>query len=84
MKYLGIDLHSNRFTCCMIDEEGSKNKFTFNIDPESLDKFISILSHDTYVMIEASTNTFKFVELIKEKFPVWKKEIFEDNTYLWK
>jgi molybdopterin synthase catalytic subunit len=23
------------------------------------------------------------VELIKERLPVWKKEIFEDNTYLW-
>jgi hypothetical protein len=41
MKYLGIDLHSNRFTCCMIDEDGSKDKFTFDIDMESLNKFIS-------------------------------------------
>jgi molybdopterin synthase catalytic subunit len=26
----------------------------------------------------------KLVELIKEKLPVWKKEIFEDDSYLWK
>jgi molybdopterin synthase catalytic subunit len=26
----------------------------------------------------------KTVELIKEKLPVWKKEIFEDNSYEWK
>jgi molybdopterin synthase catalytic subunit len=26
----------------------------------------------------------KTVELIKEKLPVWKKEIFEDNTHEWK
>lgn len=26
----------------------------------------------------------KAVELIKEKFPVWKKEIFEDDTHEWK
>jgi molybdopterin synthase catalytic subunit len=26
----------------------------------------------------------KTVELIKEKLPVWKKEIFEDNSHLWK
>jgi molybdopterin synthase catalytic subunit len=25
----------------------------------------------------------KTVEMIKEKLPVWKKEIFEDNTYQW-
>jgi len=24
------------------------------------------------------------VEMIKEKLPVWKKEIFEDNTHRWK
>ncbi len=24
------------------------------------------------------------VELIKQRFPVWKKEIFEDNSYVWK
>jgi molybdopterin synthase catalytic subunit len=26
----------------------------------------------------------KTVELIKENLPVWKKEIFEDNSHLWK
>jgi molybdopterin synthase catalytic subunit len=26
----------------------------------------------------------KTVELIKEKLPVWKKEIFEDNSHEWK
>jgi len=31
--------------------------------------------------IQACTKT---VELIKEKLPVWKREIFNDNTYNWK
>jgi molybdopterin synthase catalytic subunit len=26
----------------------------------------------------------KTVELIKEKLPVWKKEIFEDDSHIWK
>ena len=26
----------------------------------------------------------KAVELIKEKLPVWKKEIFDDNSHVWK
>lgn len=26
----------------------------------------------------------KTVEMIKENLPVWKREIFEDNTYYWK
>ena len=31
--------------------------------------------------IEACSKT---VELIKEKLPVWKKEIYDDNSHLWK
>jgi molybdopterin synthase catalytic subunit len=31
--------------------------------------------------IEACSKT---VELIKEKLPVWKKEVFDDNSHLWK
>lgn len=26
----------------------------------------------------------KLVEMIKERLPIWKKEIFEDNTHEWK
>ena len=26
----------------------------------------------------------KLVNMIKEKLPIWKKEIFEDNTHEWK
>ena len=32
---------------------------------------------------QAMTACSKTVELIKEKLPVWKKEIFEDNTHEW-
>jgi molybdopterin synthase catalytic subunit len=34
-----------------------------------------------YQAIQACTKT---VELIKEKLPVWKKEIFEDDSHIWK
>jgi molybdopterin synthase catalytic subunit len=26
----------------------------------------------------------KTVELIKERLPVWKKEIFEDDSHIWR
>jgi hypothetical protein len=42
-----------------------------------LDKFYTYLDKNTYAMVEASTNTFKFVELIKEKV----KEIYVANTH---
>lgn len=77
MKYLGIDLHSNCFTCCFILEDGSKHKCTFPIEEESLKKFYGFLDEETYAMVEASTNTFKFVELIKDRV----KETFVANTH---
>jgi len=33
---------------------------------------------------QATQACSKTVELIKEKLPVWKKEIFEDDSHLWK
>ncbi len=43
-----------------------------------------------FVLVSASHRHQAFeacrqaVDLIKEKLPVWKKEIFEDNSYQWK
>jgi len=77
MKFLGIDLHSNRFTCCFIYDDGFKKISTFNIDPDSLKNFYSLLDENMYVMIEASTNTFKFVELIRDRV----RDVFVANTH---
>ena len=74
---LGIDLHSDCFTCCFIYEDGRKHKVRYQLDDESLLEFFKLLTLNTYVMVEASTNTFKFVEVIKEKV----KEVYIANTY---
>lgn len=42
MVFLGIDLHSNNFTCCFIQENSAKQKITFSITPESLEIFTGI------------------------------------------
>jgi transposase len=67
MIFLGIDLHSNNFTCCFIHEDGAKEKMTFAITPDSLNEFYRYLDKNTAVIIEASTNTFKFAERIIDK-----------------
>lgn len=77
MTYLGIDLHSNCFTCCFIYEDGKKVRKGFNLNSEELEVFYSLLNLETYVMVESSTNTFKFVDLIKEKV----KEVIIGNTH---
>jgi len=33
---------------------------------------------------QATTGCRQTVELIKDRLPVWKKELFEDDTYRWK
>jgi hypothetical protein len=60
-----------------IYENGEKEKVKFTLTGDSLKKFYSFLDKDTYAMIEASTNTFKFVELIKERV----KAIYVANTH---
>ena len=77
MKYLGIDLHSNCFTCCFLYEDGKKYKRSFDLNPSSLEEFYRSLDEETYAMVEASTNTFKFVKLIRDKV----KEVIVANTH---
>ena len=67
MVFLGIDLHSNCFSCCFLREDGSSDTMAFSITPVALDDFYRHLTPDTYVMIEASTNTFSFADLIRDK-----------------
>jgi transposase len=77
MVFLGIDLHSNNFTCCFIKEDSTKQKLTFSITRESLENFYHYLDKNTVVIIEASTNTFKFAEKISDKV----HSIFVANTH---
>jgi len=78
MKYVGIDLHTNRFTCCyLFDEQGKKQTDTFNLDKDGLRAFYSAIDKDTYVLIEATINTFAFVSLFKD----FVKDVIVANTY---
>jgi transposase len=77
MKFLGIDLHSNCFSCCFLHEDGTRYKTGFDFTPGSLEAFYQYLDAETYVMVEASTNTFKFIELIRDRV----KEVYVANTH---
>ena len=77
MKFLGIDLHSNCLTCCIIYEDEKRFRHSFSFEQESLNKFYQHLDEDTHVIVEASTNTFKFVELIREKV----NDVYVANTH---
>jgi transposase len=78
MKFVGIDLHTNRFTCCYLsDNPKEKQTETFELDSAGLKKFYSTIDMDTYVLIEATVNTFSFAALFKGMV----KEVVIANTY---
>jgi len=57
MKFVGIDLHTNRFLCCYLsDNSKEKQTETFEINPEGLKMFYSTIGNKTYILIEATIN----------------------------
>ena len=78
MKYVGIDLHTNRFTCCFLDEEGHKRIKTFVLNKKDIALFLdSVDVYKTRVLVEATVNTFAFTGLIKDHV----KEVIVANTF---
>jgi transposase len=83
MRFIGIDLHTNRFTCCYRNERSSlknphdKRTETFDLSAPGLQAFYNTLSPDCYVLIEATITTFSFARLFRRLV----KEIVVANTY---
>jgi transposase len=83
MQFIGIDLHTNKFTCSYRDETTSpdarKGKLTVTFDLTScgLADFYRTLTADTYVLVEATITTNCFVRLIQPMV----KEVIVANTY---
>ena len=84
MNFIGIDLHTNRFTCCYRDERSpvenpAKGRVitTFDLNGQGLAAFFRTLTADTYVLVEATITTFSFVRLFKDLV----KDVFIANTY---
>jgi len=83
MTFIGIDLHTNRFTCCYRDGkpasgvQDGKRVETFDLTALGLAQFYRTLSAETYVLLEATITTFSFVRLIQPMV----KEAIVANTY---
>jgi transposase len=67
MVFLGIDLHTNCFTCCYLDQQGGKKLDTFQLNSDELGRFFATLTADTYVLVEATINTFAFVQRFQSR-----------------
>ena len=82
MQFIGIDLHTNKFTCsyrdCSKPDSKKGNRMeTFTLDHYGVSKFIKTLTPESYVLVEATITTFSFVRLIKP----YAKEVIVANTY---
>jgi transposase len=78
MKFIGVDLHTNKFTCCYrCNERDKKETATFDLTDIGLAKFYQTLTPETYVLVEATITTFAFVRLIQPMV----KEVIVANTY---
>ena len=83
MNFIGIDLHTNRFTCCYrterskVDDKKDMELKTFELDSRGLEAFYATLTKDTVILIEATITTFAFSRLILDKV----REVIIANTY---
>ena len=83
MQFIGIDLHTNKFTCSYRDENspGDTKKgnrtASFELTGEGVAAFCQTLENEAYVLVEASGTTFAFVRLIQPLV----KQVIVANTY---
>jgi transposase len=76
--FIGVDLHSNNFNIGQINPDGTKTREKFALNsPEDVLQFSQTLDKKSYVMVEASTNTFKFCDLLQP----YVNQIYVANPY---
>jgi len=63
MRYIGIDLHSNSFTVCYMEEGKQEVLQTFNLQDE-LDVFLSSLRSTDEIALEATGNSMFFRDAV--------------------
>jgi len=66
VKFMSIDLHTNRFNGLLEHEKG-KRSLQFTFAPDSMQRFQELLDQVTHDIFEASTNSFAFHGCIKER-----------------
>ena len=83
MNFIGIDLHTNRFTRryraerSAVDNPKDRHVQTFELTHDGPAAFYATPTGDTYVFVEATITTFSFIRLFKDRV----KEAIIVNTY---
>lgn len=61
-KFLGVDLHTNRFTVFYIT---SSERYSQDFELTDLPEFLKTVDKNTFLGVEASSNTFSFVDRVR-------------------
>jgi transposase len=81
MQFVGIGLHTNKFTCRYRDEnsghDGKKETAAFELSPYGMTGFCRTLTRETYALIEATITAFCFTRLIQP----FVKQAIAANAY---
>jgi hypothetical protein len=64
-RYLGIDLHTNSFTCCYLHADGSETIRTWPLQGGGLEQFIKGLHAGDDVALEATGNAAYFCKTVE-------------------
>ncbi len=60
MAYIGVDLHTNCFTICRLDDTGDETLATYQLCKADLDRFCLSLDADDEIAVEATGNSAYF------------------------
>jgi transposase len=64
MKYIGIDLHTNRFTACYLEEGKPERIETFRLQESHLRRFVQSLEKQDKIALEATGNSCFFKDQV--------------------
>jgi len=67
MKFYGVDLHSNNIQVSILDQDNLSLNARITLNSPAFQDFLSDLTRDDYVAVEASTNTFWFYAQVKDR-----------------
>jgi transposase len=76
--FYGIDLHTDSFKAAILSENSEELTMeTVNLKTDAFKRFLSKLAPEDYIVVEASTNTFWFIDQVKESV----KEVYVVDPY---
>jgi transposase len=64
-RYIGVDLHTNSFTCCFLQADDDEQIRTWPLQGGGLEVFIKALQKDDEVAIEATGNAAHFCKMVE-------------------